>query len=140
MDEDKIEIGGELKKSVPFAEKGIGYNKDGWVDIKDVDQIPDDYIWILIPKYIHPETRRNLNYKLAMTDEIQSEIEASLYKNSWQSVFISREVLLLLNHCLDLKIQYYNISFDLLYFVDNPDNMEFYDILEAMFGNPIEYL
>lgn len=140
LDEDKIEIGGELKKSVPFAEKGIGYNKDGWVDIKDVDQIPDDYIWILIPKYIHPETRRNLNYKLAMTDEIQSEIEASLYKNSWQSVFISREVLLLLNHCLDLKIQYYNISFDLLYFVDNPDNMEFYDILEAMFGNPIEYL
>ena len=114
LEAGRIEIGGRIAKSIPFANKGIridGYKNN---EIKNVDQIPNNCVWCLIPEKNHQRTNECLSL-YNMTDEIQAILESSLYENVWKSAFISRKKLKRLRRYKCADVGYYNMSFEMYY-------------------------
>lgn len=115
LEADQIEIGGKIQKSVPFLKKGISFDETKSIGIKNVDQIPDDSVWCLIPEKIHQKTKDYLSIYYGMTDENQSKLESSLYENNWKSIFIPRKYLNILSRYIYGNVNYYNMSFEIGY-------------------------
>ena len=136
LEEGKIEIGGEIKKSVPFGKKGILFDVTEITEIKNVDQIPDDHIWILIPKCNCTSTQTALD-NFDMTAETRAKIESSLYENRWYSIFMPKSMLFLFDGSID--VAYYNMPFKLYW--KNVGGYGFLqDMAEKEFGTHISYL
>lgn len=136
MEAGTIEIGGEIRKSIPFGKKGILFDGTKSVEVKTVDQIPDDYIWILIPESLYPSTQLLLD-NFDMTDETHAKIESSLYENKWYSIFMPKDTMFLFNG--SVNVNYYNMSFELYW-----KNVKKYSFLQKMaekqFGIRVNYL
>lgn len=133
LQKGKIEMNGNLKKSIPFCEKCFLFKENEIHMINHVSQIPDAYIWILIPQYQNQETITELmNYTVYKTE---SKIQSSLYDNKWYSLFV-KDFGERFNKTI--SVSYYERSFE-IYWHDLSE-ISFIKKLEKSIGCEINYI
>lgn len=134
LQKGKIEMNGNLKKSIPFCEKCFLFKENEIHMINHVSQIPDAYIWILIPQYQNQETITELmNYTVYKTE---SKIQSSLYDNKWYSLFVPKDFGERFNKTI--SVSYYERSFE-IYWHDLSE-ISFIKKLEKSIGCEINYI
>lgn len=134
LQEGKIELGGKLKKSIPFCSKSFLFNGKAIHNVEYVSEVPCDYIWVLIPQCKNEKTINELlNYTMFSSE---SKIEASLYENKWYSLFIPRDW----GEKFDktIRVTYYYKSFKI--FWHDINKLSFIPDLEKRIKSEIDYL
>lgn len=130
----KIEMKGTLKRSIPFCEKCFLYEDNELHMINYVSQIPDDYIWILIPQYQNQETITELmSYTMYKTE---SKIQSSLYDNKWYSLFVHTDFVEKFGKTI--SVSYYERTFKICW--HDLGEISFIRKLEENIGCGISYI
>lgn len=134
LEDGKIELGGKIKKSIPFCSKSFLFDGNNIHNVEYVSEVPSEYLWILIPQCKSQKTiEQLLNYTMYLTE---SKIESSLYENKWYSLFVPRDWGEKFNKTI--RVTYYGKSFKL--FWQDISTFGFIRDLEKRIKSEINYL